>query len=136
MNHSGQPAEAETPLSPGLFHWPPFWFFIFLVLAVALALAACRQDEAGKPVEPKFTAMAPEFGREYVFAIHPLHNSALLFEAYGTLLDYLNRNIPGAVFRLEASRNYEEFDKKLYAWQFDFALSDSKYGMTLCVKTS
>ncbi|MFZ2303052.1 MAG: GAF domain-containing protein [Gallionella sp.] len=32
MNHSGQPAEAKTPSSRGLFHWPPFWFFIFLVL--------------------------------------------------------------------------------------------------------
>lgn len=136
MNHSGQPAEAKTSSSRGLFHWPPFWLFIFLVLAVALALAACRQGEAGKPVEPKFTEMAPELGREYVLAIHPLHNSARLFEAYGPLLDYLNRNIPGAVFRLKASRNYEEFDKKLYARQFDFALSDSKYGMTLCVKTS
>jgi phosphonate transport system substrate-binding protein len=38
------------------------------------------------------------------------------------LIDYLNRNIPGTTFRLEASRNYDEFDKKLYTRQFDFAL--------------
>ncbi|HEX7454670.1 MAG TPA: PhnD/SsuA/transferrin family substrate-binding protein [Gallionella sp.] len=51
-----------------------------------------------------------------------MHNPARLFEIYGPLIDYLNRNIPGATFRLEASRNYEEFEKKLYARQFDFAL--------------
>ena len=33
MNHSGQPAETETSPPRGLFHWPPFWFFIFLVLS-------------------------------------------------------------------------------------------------------
>ncbi|MDD5301234.1 MAG: GAF domain-containing protein [Gallionella sp.] len=35
MNHSGQPAKAETSSSTGLLHWPPFWFFIFLALAVS-----------------------------------------------------------------------------------------------------
>ena len=93
------------------------WMIIF-----AFALVACGQNETGKTNEPQYTSKAPEAGKEYVFAIHPLHNPARLFEIYGPLIDYLNRNIPDAKFRLEASRNYEEFEKKLYARQPDFAL--------------
>jgi phosphonate transport system substrate-binding protein len=92
------------------------------MLVLMLALAACGQDEAGKSLEPKFTTKSPELGKKYVFAIYPLHNPARLFEVYGPLVDYLNRNISGTVFRLEASRNYEEFDKKLYGRELDFAL--------------
>jgi PAS domain S-box-containing protein len=33
LSYSGQPTEAETPSPHGLFYWPPFWLFIFLVLA-------------------------------------------------------------------------------------------------------
>jgi phosphonate transport system substrate-binding protein len=92
------------------------------ILFFAFSLVACGQNEAGKTNEPQYTTKAPEVGKEYVFAIHPLHNPARLFEIYGPLIDYLNRNISGAKFRLEASRNYEEFEKKLYARKFEFAL--------------
>lgn len=89
---------------------------------IALALAACGPNEGSKTAGPQFTAKGPEAGKEYVFAIHPLHNPVRLFEIYGPVIDYLNRNIPDATFRLEASRNYEEFDRKLYARELDFAL--------------
>ncbi len=89
---------------------------------IALVLVACGQNEEGKTAGPQFAAKAPLASREYVFAIHPLHNPVRLFEIYEPVIDYLNRNSPGVTFRLEASRNYEEFDKKLYARQFDFAL--------------
>jgi phosphonate transport system substrate-binding protein len=87
---------------------------------VAIALLACGQED--KVAEPQFTARSPAAVKEYVFAVHPLHNPARLFEIYGPVIDYLNRNIPEARFRLEASRNYEEFDRKLYAREVDFAL--------------
>jgi len=93
-----------------------------LVGLVALALVACGQNEESKPAGPQFSAGGPQVGKEYVFAIHPLHNPVRLFEIYGPIIDYLNRNIPDARFRLEASRNYEEFDKKLYGRELDFAL--------------
>ena len=35
---------------------------------------------------------------------------------------YLSKNIEGVSFKLEASRNYASFDKKLYARKFHFAL--------------
>lgn len=46
LNHSEQPVEAETPPSHGLFYWPPFCFFIFLVLAVsAIGYATFQQHK-------------------------------------------------------------------------------------------
>ncbi len=94
-----------------------------LLLGLTLiVLAACGRDGESEKSGPRFTAQAPEAAKEYIFAIHPLHNPIRLFEIYGPLIDYLNRNIPETKFKLEASRNYDEFDKKLYARKFDFAL--------------
>jgi phosphonate transport system substrate-binding protein len=59
---------------------------------------------------------------QYIVGIHPLHNPQRLMEVYGPLIDYLNLQIPEARFKLEASRNYEEFEKKLYAGRFAFAM--------------
>jgi len=38
------------------------------------------------------------------------------------MMKYLSDNIDGVSFKLEASRNYQAFDEKLYARKFDFAL--------------
>jgi phosphonate transport system substrate-binding protein len=58
----------------------------------------------------------------YKVGIHPLHNPKRLFEVYAPLIDLFNAAIPEATFVLESSRNYEEFEKKLYAGYFDFAM--------------
>jgi phosphonate transport system substrate-binding protein len=91
---------------------------------IVLALVACDHTDADKAVTPQFSATAPMpvAGKVYIFAIHPLHNPVRLFEIYSPLISYLNRHIPDATFQLEASRNYEAFEKKLYERQFDFAL--------------
>ncbi|MGV1098545.1 phosphate/phosphite/phosphonate ABC transporter substrate-binding protein [Thiovibrio sp. JS02] len=57
-----------------------------------------------------------------IFGVHPLHNPQRLHETYGPLIEYLNRNIPECTIRLEASRSYDEFDKKLYDRHFHLAL--------------
>lgn len=95
-------------------------------------LAGC-----GKPDE---TAYAPSFSRqgsnalkEYVVGIHPLHNPQRLNEVYGPIVEYMNRHIPEAHFRLEASQNYEEFEKKLYTGQFDFSMPNP-YQTVRCLK--
>jgi len=93
-----------------------------VMIVLALMLVACGPGDKEKYTGPQFAEKAPETGKEYVFAIHPLHNPELLFEVYSPLIEYLNRNIPGTKFRLEASRNYEEFENKLYTRQFEFAL--------------
>jgi phosphonate transport system substrate-binding protein len=90
--------------------------FIFLMFG----LLACGRG--GSDDGPVYVPHEAHAVKEYVFAIHPLNNPVRLFEVYGPLIDYLNHHLSGSRFRLEASRNYEEFDKKLYARQFDFAL--------------
>lgn len=87
-------------------------------------LAGCGNDAREAAYQPEFgprpVNQSPQ--REYRFAVHPLHNPERLFAVYGPLVDRLNAAIPEARFILEASRNYEEFDKKLYGRQFDLAL--------------
>lgn len=87
----------------------------------ALLLAGCGK-QAEESYQPTFSQQGGDGAKEYVVGIHPLHNPKRLLEVYGPIVDHLNSNIPQARFRLEASRNYEEFDKKLYSRHFDFAM--------------
>jgi phosphonate transport system substrate-binding protein len=89
------------------------WFGMLLLLC------GCGEQQE---YQPGFVAQQAKPEKNYSFAIHPLHNPEMLLERYGPIVDYINRHIEGAHFTLEASRNYEEFDKKLYAGQPDFAL--------------
>lgn len=86
----------------------------------ALALACDRRRTRG--YAPTFSVQAPGGDSEYLFGIHPLHNPERLFAIYHPIAEHLQSRIPGTRFRLEASRNYEEFEKKLYAGRFHFAL--------------
>lgn len=112
-----------------------------IVLALILSfLMACDSGEREQGA-PLYSARPPRVDKEYVFAIHPLHNPTRLFEVYGPLIDYLNRNVTGVSFRLEASRNYEEFEKNLYARRYAFALPNPyqtlnslKYGYHVLAK--
>lgn len=90
------------------------------VMLIAL-LAGCANDDDAS-TEPRYTSKPLEVDTEYTFAVHPLHNPVRLLEVYGPVVEYLNHNIPGATFRLEASRNYDEFDRKLYNREPEFAL--------------
>jgi phosphonate transport system substrate-binding protein len=93
----------------------------WMALLVALLAAACGKSEE-VAYRPTFSQPADTVAKEYVVGIHPLHNPARLFEVYGPIIDTLNAAIPGTHFRLEALRNYEEFDKKLYGGHFDIAM--------------
>lgn len=88
-------------------------------LAVLLVAGCGKQEE---PYQPVFSARGVGDPEEYVIGIHPLHNPKRLTEVYGPVVDRLNAAIPQAHFRLEGSRNYEEFEKKLFARRFDFAM--------------
>lgn len=72
--------------------------------------------------EPNFSEKRLFSALIYHVGVHPLHNPKYLFEIYAPLIDLFNVAIPNATFVLEASRNYDEFEKKLYAGYFDFAL--------------
>ncbi len=92
-----------------------------VVALAALLIVGCgkQQEEA---YQPTFSMRGVDAPVEYVVGIHPLHNPKRLVEVYGPIIDALNTSIPQAHFRLEASRNYEEFDKKLYGRHFAFAM--------------
>lgn len=77
---------------------------------------------ANKDYQPKFSAQSPESIKQYIIGIHPLHNPKRIFEVYGPIIDYINARMPDVQLKLEASRNYEEFDSKLYSRHFDFAM--------------
>ena len=93
----------------------------WLALFAIIMLCACSKSEQ--------VSYQPELGEkplspvtEYIVGIHPLHNPQRLRELYGPIVDYMNNKIPEVHFKLEASRNYEEYEKKLYAGHFDFAM--------------
>lgn len=87
-----------------------------------LPLFAGSNKPGDDAYEPRFSAQSKSTVTKYVIGIHPLHNPKRLFEVYGPIVDFINANMPEADFTLEASRNYEEFDKKLYSGHFDFAM--------------
>lgn len=91
--------------------------------AIALLwLSACGKSEE-RGYQPELaTGSTPAAVKEYVVGIHPLHNPQRLLEVYGPIIDYMNREMPEAHFKLEASHNYEEFERKLYRGHFDFAM--------------
>ncbi|MDR9435265.1 MAG: phosphate/phosphite/phosphonate ABC transporter substrate-binding protein [Thiohalophilus sp.] len=108
--------KAFTALLPALCRCT----FYPLILATGL-LTGCERDSS--PVyQPQYSESAPDKDPLYLFGVHPLHNPNRLYLTFGPLVDYLNQHIGGVRFKLEASRNYAAYDKKLYAGRFHFAL--------------
>lgn len=79
-------------------------------------------DRPAESYQPSFSEHSQSTDKEYIVGIHPLHNPKRLFEIYGPIVDAINAKLPNDRFKLEASRNYEEFEKKLYSGHFDFAM--------------
>ena len=92
----------------------------WLCLVCFLVLAGCGQQEA--TYQPQFVEKGQASGKEYIVGIHPLHNPQRLLELYGPIVDAFNTALPQTHFVLEASRSYEDFDNKLFARHFDFAM--------------
>lgn len=71
--------------------------------------------------EYKPTGVAPSKD-SYIFGAHPYVSPQELFAAYEPIMRYLEKAVPGSHFEIEASRDYPEFEAKLAARHFDFAL--------------
>ncbi len=99
-------------------------WLVALVIVLLQNLTGCGKNDPAASYQPQFSdrPAGATTQKEYRFGIHPLHNPSRLFEVYGPIVDTLNARIPEVRFVLEASRNYEEFDRKLYARHFDLAL--------------
>jgi len=94
------------------------WFAVFLL---PFFLFAC--DSQNKESYTPVYASTPAGKRTVlIFGVHPLHNPQRLYEIYTPLVEYLSRNLPDITITLEASRSYEEFEKKLDSRHFAFAL--------------
>ncbi len=91
------------------------------LIGLCLVLLGC-QPQGEVAYQPDFSASHVVDGKEYIVGIHPLHNPQRLLERYGPILAHINQQIPHVRLRLEASRNYDEYDKKLYSGHFDFAM--------------
>jgi phosphonate transport system substrate-binding protein len=94
---------------------------VFAVIGITTVFLWCRNEP--EDTAPKYSSDPVSAEKSVrIFAIHPLHNPERLFAVYGPLIDYLNKKIPDAHFQLQASRNYAEFDERLYAGKYNFAL--------------
>ncbi len=88
---------------------------------VLLCLLGC-DNSTEQSYTPSFSNTPTHTNRVYLFGVHPLHNPLRLFDVFGPLMDYLSQHVVGVSFKLEASRSYAAYDKKLYAQRFHFAL--------------
>ena len=96
---------------------------VFIILSfILLFLSGCSQENSSQ-YEPQYSNVSPiEKKNIYIFGVHPLHNPKRLFEVYQPMVDYINARIKGSELRLEASRNYAAYDKKLFSGYFHFSL--------------
>ena len=93
-----------------------------VLLLLLMALISCDQQQVAD-YNPEYSSAALlEAEKEFVIGIHPLHNPKRLHAIFAPIAEYLSQNIAGVRFKIEASRNYAAYDKKLYNRKFHFAL--------------
>ncbi len=97
------------------------YFLISLFVLIILSFSGCTKNEDEK-YTPTYTEKPIFTKQTYILGVHPLHNPKKLFEVYQPLVDYINQNIPTIYLKLEASRNYAAYNKKLFSGYFDFSL--------------
>jgi phosphonate transport system substrate-binding protein len=87
-----------------------------LLVLATLSPSGARAEEGYRP------SGKPTTERTYLFGIHPYTNPQDLFAAYEPVTRYLERKLPGTRFQVEASRDYSDFEAKIAARRFHFAL--------------
>ncbi len=94
----------------------------FFIIFVLFFIAGCAEDTS-KVYQPLYSD-TPIFTKHkiYIFGVHPLHNPERLFKIYQPMVKYINKRLKGAKLKLEASRDYATYNKKLFAGYFHFAL--------------
>ncbi len=95
-----------------------------VLLLILILLSGCQQtNEELDKYEPRYSETPPvKKKKEYVLGVHPLHNPSRLFQVYQPLVDFINEHLQDSELRLEASRNYAVYNKKLFSGYFHFAL--------------
>ncbi len=96
---------------------------IFILFFILFLFSQCDKYTNESEYKPLYSD-TPIFTQDkiYIFGVHPLHNPKHLFKIYQPMVKYINSRLDGSRLRLEASRNYASYDKKLQDTHFDFAL--------------
>lgn len=103
-------------------HRYSYLFISTIPLYLSLILSAC-DNESTHTGGPRYaTSPNKDSNITYRLAIHPLHNPKRLLQAYQPLVDYLNKNLNGVHFELEASRDYQAYETKFRAREPEFIL--------------
>ncbi|MCR6630904.1 MAG: phosphate/phosphite/phosphonate ABC transporter substrate-binding protein [Magnetospirillum sp.] len=89
---------------------------------MALSLPGC-DDSGTQDYHPTYTIKSAATERSYRISC-PFATPETLFAVYQPLVDYVNARLEGAKLKLEASRDYESFEQKLYYRNLDFALAN------------
>lgn len=95
---------------------------IFALLLMFL-YSGCQSTEEKDEYAQKHSTKAPFTKKTvYIFGIYLGESPKSLFEIYQPMADYINARLEDSELRIEASRNYTSYNKKLFSGYFDFAL--------------
>jgi phosphonate transport system substrate-binding protein len=92
------------------------------VVFVGLPLAGC-DDTQTSDYQPAYTIKSAATDKSYRVSC-PFSTPETLFQVYQPLVEYVNSRLGGPKLKLEASRDYESFEQKLYYRNLDFALAN------------
>jgi len=107
---------------------------VFVIALIVIASLGCSpvEEDSYEPLYSDTPILTKN--KVYIFGVHPLHNPNRLFEVYQPMVDYINARLKGSELRLEASRNYAAYDKKLFSGYFDFSLPNPYQTVTAVSK--
>lgn len=92
---------------------------------ILFILQGCKNQHTENEYIPKYSnSPFPEVEKIYVFGIYAGENPNLTYEIYTPLIEYLNKRLKTAQLRIETSKNYDSFNKKIYSNHFDLALAN------------
>jgi len=86
---------------------------------VVFLFVGCDAKESQSGYRPQGAEVSIQ---EYTVGVHPYLNSKKAYLSYRPILDYLQEKMPGVKFELQTASEYGEYEKKLYAGVYDFAL--------------
>ena len=103
-----------------------------LSVLLVFSVSCLTKEHSEKKYHPEFSENPiHKIKKRYIFGVHPLHNPKKLFEVYLPLVNYLNLHLKDSVIKLEASRNYSSYDKKLFNRHFHLSLPNPYQQQTL-----
>lgn len=96
---------------------------VFLLLMISFF--GCDNKSVNDEYTPKYSNTPPLIDKHiYVLGIYAGENPNRTFEIYQPMVNYINARLKNSEIRIETSKNYQAFNKKLFSGHFDFALAN------------